>query len=221
MTPELGQINRPDADKYSSTRKIFLVPLILYNDDSPDEYKQKCRRFWLDVMEQLAHLEMRLGPVRHVYHESITIGGEQGLALLDKYNSAGAEITKVRRQSGAELEVTEDKDAVEEALDWERCLLIGLMSEKVVTIVSTAYTESLRKRYEFISRKIDETLKENESGLLIISEGHKVQFPKTIEVFVVSPPSLNEIHRYLRDRPSNVEQSMGTDQPADNIPQGK
>ena len=45
-----------------------------------------------------------------------------------------------------------------------------------------------------------ETLKDDEAGLLFIREEHSVQFPGDIEVFSIFPPTLNEIHRWLRDQ---------------------
>ena len=78
--------------------------------------------------------------------------------------------------------------------------MMGLISEKVMIKVSGYFTESSKKRYEFIARKIDETLKPNEVALLFINERHMVQFPGDIEVFKIAPPALNDIYRWLRDR---------------------
>ncbi len=90
-------------------------------------------------------------------------------------------------------------------MDWERHLLVGFISQKVAKIVSEFYVEVLKKRYEVIARRIDESLEDNEVGMLFIREGHRVQFPKDIEVFIVAPPVLDEIHRWQRDRESTGE----------------
>ena len=37
-------------------------------------------------------------------------------------------------------------------------------------------------------------------GLLFIREEHLAQFPEDIEVFSVSPPALDEIHRWQREQ---------------------
>jgi hypothetical protein len=66
--------------------------------------------------------------------------------------------------------------------------------------VSEFYIEASRKRYEHISKSIDETLKADEIAILFIREGHLVQLPQDVEVFSVTPPALDEIHRWLRDR---------------------
>ena len=77
--------------------------------------------------------------------------------------------------------------------------MMVFISEKAARVVSDFFTESSKKRYEHIARRIDETFKDNEVALLFIREGHRVQFPPDIEVFSVFPPVLNEIHRWLRD----------------------
>ena len=77
---------------------------------------------------------------------------------------------------------------------------MGFISQKVAKMVSEFYVEASRKRYEHIARRIDETLKTNEVGILFIREGHLVQFPQDIEVFSVAPPALDEIHRWQRER---------------------
>jgi hypothetical protein len=86
------------------------------------------------------------------------------------------------------------------AMDWERCLLLGFMSDKVARMVGEFYVEASRKRYECIAREIDETLKAGERAILFISEGHQIQFPQNMQVFSVFPPALDQIHKWFRDR---------------------
>ena len=105
------------------------------------------------------------------------------------------------------LETTEDKELVEESIDWERCLLMGFVSQKVAKMVSEFYIDASKKRYEYIAQIIDETLEDTEAGILFIREGHRVQFPQNIEVFSIAPPALDEIHRWYRDRSSTDKNS--------------
>jgi hypothetical protein len=89
---------------------------------------------------------------------------------------------------------------LEEVMDWQRCAMLGFISGKVANKVSEFYVEAAKKRNEFMAEKINETLKDDESGLLFITEEHSVQFPSDIEVFSIFPPALDEIHRWLRDQ---------------------
>lgn len=200
MTAELGKIEKPSAEEFKGKRKLFLVPLLFTWEDAPAEYVEKFKVYWQQVEEHIANLESKIGRVCRIYHESISAGVEEGLKDVERLNQAAFQLLKNRCLAGAQLEATEDAELVAESMDWERHLLMGFISEKAARIVSDLYLQTSRERYQLIAQKIDETLKEDEAALVIIREGHLVQFPPDIEVFLVSPPALDEIHRWLRDR---------------------
>ncbi len=199
MAQELGRITRPEVDSFKAGRRLFLVPLIYPFADAPAEYLEKFELYWKQVEEHIANLEVKLGKVVRVYHETVSAGGEEGLKVLERLNPRSCQIARQKCQDGAQLEALEARELVAECLDWERCLLVGLASEAAVQKVSQFYMEAARKRYEYISKRIDETLNDGEVAVLFIREGHMVQFPQNVDVFSVAPPALNEIHRWLRD----------------------
>lgn len=201
MAEELARIAKPRAERFKGKRILYMVPLLFSSEDSPQKYMEKFKLYWKQVEEHVTNLELKIGEVKRVYHESITSGGEDGLMIMEKLNPSSYQIVKGKCQAGAELEATEDKELADECMDWERHLLMGFFSQKVAQTVVDSYTQALGKRYEHISRRIDETLKDNEAAILFIREGHMVQFSQDIEVFSVAPPALDEIHRWLRERP--------------------
>jgi hypothetical protein len=205
MAQELGKINKPEAASFKQGRKLLLVPLIYSYKDSPSEYTEKYELYWNQAVGHIANLEAKIGAVSRVYHESISLSGDDGLKIMEGLNPKSYQIVKQKCSAAATLEVIEDKELAEETIDWERCLFIGLLSDKVARKVAEFYIETSKKRYEHISKRIDETLQANEIGVLFIREGHPVQFPEDIEVFSVSPPALDEIHSWLRDRASAEE----------------
>ena len=77
--------------------------------------------------------------------------------------------------------------------------MIPLASASVGSKLQEWHSESNRQRYEHIAANIDSTLGENETGLLLISERHQVQFPSDVEVFYVSPPALDEYRRWFNN----------------------
>jgi CHAT domain-containing protein len=79
-------------------------------------------------------------------------------------------------------------------------MMIGFLSNKVAALVSQFYSEDSKKRYDHIIQRIKDTLQDNDVAMLIIREGHGIQFPPDIEVFSISPPALNDIRRWLRER---------------------
>lgn len=200
MTDPLGKIEKPEAEQFKNKRKLCLVPLIFSGEGAPLEYKEKFDLYWEQANNHIVRLELKLGKVKHVYHESITVAGEEGLNLMEKLNPSSFGIAREKCQSAAVFEATEDRELAGESMDWERILLAGFVSQKVANVVSEAYVEVMKKRYEYIARVIDETLQDNEVGVLFIREGHAVQFPQDVEVFSVSPPVLDEIHRWRRER---------------------
>ena len=90
-------------------------------------------------------------------------------------------------------------DVLLETLDLQRCMMIPLASANVGSRLQEWHADSNRQRYEHIADQIDSTLGENETGLLLISERHQVQFPSDIEVFYVSPPALDEYRRWFQN----------------------
>jgi hypothetical protein len=208
MSEQLGRIERPQAERFRHRKKLYLVPLIYSGDDAPDEYKERHSRYWGQVAEQLHNLASKIGIVKRIYHESIYQVGEDGMKAVERLNPSSYLIAKTQCDHGAIFEPLEEKELLEDMMDWQRCLMLGFMSEKVGRRVFEFYHEAAKKRDEALARKIGETLKDDEAGVLFIREGHTVQFPPDIEVFSVFPPALDEIHRWQRDQAARVRQTI-------------
>jgi len=202
MAEQLGKIEKLEVEHFRHGKKLYLVPLIYSGDEAPDEYKEKCSRYWQQVAEQLNNLASKIGKVNRLYHETVVQSDEDGIKAVERLNPSSYKIAKSQFDNGAILETIEEKELFEEVMDWQRCLMLGFVSEKVASKLSEFYVQAAKKRNEFMAKKISETLKDDEAGLLFIREGHSVQFPVDIEVFSVFPPALDEIHRWLRDQAS-------------------
>jgi len=200
MPEQLGKIEKLEAERFKKGKKLYLVPLVYSVEEAPDDYKEKCSRYWQQVAEQLNNLASKIGRVNRVYHESVFQSDEDGMKAMESLNPSGYQIAKIECDNGAIFETIEEEELFEEVMDWQRCLMIGFMSDKVASKISEFYIEATKKRNEFIAKKISETLKDDEAGLLFIREEHSVQFPSDIEVFSIFPPALDEIHRWYRDQ---------------------
>ena len=209
MTEQVGRIEKLPAEHFKQGKKLYLVPLLYSSEDAPSEYKEKCSYYWQQVMEQLNKLESQIGRVTRVYHETISQAGGDGMKVMESLNPSSYQIAKDKCDNGAVLEAIEEEELLEETMDWERCLLLGFISEKVASKISEFYVEAAKKRHEFMVKKLEETLKDDEAGLLFIREGYELQFPSDIEVFSVFPPALDEIHRWLRDRTKKEKEPEG------------
>ena len=200
MSGELGKIEKPAVEEFEKGRKLYFVPLLYRGQESPEEYLEKFNRYWNQVEDKISSLELKLGKVSRLYHEMVPSGGEDGIKVIKELNIKSYEVISNRLDKGAQLEAAEENDLLVELIDWSRCLSVGLQNQKVFTTVYESYTETARKRNEFITRRIDETLKPDEIGILFMREGHELQFPEDIRVFYIAPPALDEIGRWLRDR---------------------
>ena len=200
MSTPVTQMPKPDARQYEGNRKLFLVPVYLLGSDAPEEGQRLLEQYWSEVRGHVDNLERSLGKVVHVYHEAVFAGGEQGMAMVEAMNPTGYSFVQAICQSGATLEAAEDGDLVHESSDWQRCISVGLMSQKVLTTAMEGFQEATRLRYESLGKGIDETLKGSESGILFIREDHRVQFPAHIQVFYVAPPALDALNRWRADQ---------------------
>jgi hypothetical protein len=205
MAEELGKIEKPEVASFKKGRKLYFVPLIYGGEDQPEDYLVKFHKYWEQVARQIVDLTSKLGEVNRVYHELIATPGDEGLKIIKELSEKSHEIVLSCLEKKAQLEAAEDSDILTEFMDWSRCLFIGLQNPKVLSKIYESYMEAGKKRNEYIARKIDETLRENEIGILLMRENHQVQFPADIQVFYVAPPALDEIKRWLREHESQPE----------------
>lgn len=205
MAEELGKIEKPPVASFKKGRKLFFVPLVYIGKDLPEDYLVKYNKYWEQVGKQVLELALKLGEVNRIYHELIAASGEDTMKTIEELSEKSHKIVCVCLEKKARLEAVEENDILTEFMDWSRCLIIGLQNPKVVSRVYESYVEAGKKRNEYIARKIDETLQENEIGLLLMRENHQVQFPVDIQVFYVAPPALDEIKRWLREHESRSD----------------
>ena len=200
MTEQLTESTRPKAEGYRKGRKLYLVPTFFVMADIPDEFREKVVQYWADVRDQVENLERTLTKVSHVYHESVFDGGDEGLDEIGEVNAHGSSFMSVLCRSTATLEATDHREALEESVDWQRCNGVGLISEAVRATVRESLEHATKKRYGHMAEVIDETLGAQEAGLFVVNEDHQVQFPDDIQVFYISPPSLDEIKRWVGEQ---------------------
>ncbi len=209
MSEELGRIQRPTASQYDGRRKLMLVPLI-YGPQADDlTGAEVLKNYWDQMQTQVNALEDALGGLQHIYHESLTVGGPEGLEQLAGADQRSHAFISGKTESGAVLEPTEDMDVLLETLDLQRCMMIPLASPSVGSRLQEWHADSNRQRYEHIANQIDSTLGENEAGLLLISERHQVQFPDDVEVFYVSPPALDDYRRWFQNWMEQQQSTAG------------
>ena len=211
----LSQFPKPEADQHRGKRKLFLVPTFAFPPTVPEEGHGLLESYWSDVSDHINSLERSLGTVAHVYHESLFSDGDEGMKLLEGMTPKAHSFIQAMCQSTAKLEATEDLALVQESSDWHRCISIGLASEKVRSLAIEGLQAATQKRFEHIASRIDETLKEDETGAIFVGEDHGIQFPNDVQVFYVAPPSLDALKRWIDEQVRSMTQAAQQSAQAD------
>jgi hypothetical protein len=207
MPEELGKIEKPSVEEFKAGRKLFFIPFIFPSPDLPQEFQEKYDRYWEQAESQIENLVAKLGQVNRIFHELVPEKGEEAALTLSTMKAGSLRLIRKRMELGATFEAVENGDILSEIMDWGRCLSVGLQNKEVFSKVYGFYNEAGRKRQEYISNQLNATLKENEIAILIMSEGHHIQFPSDIRVFYISPPALDDIKRWLRDYEEKAKQA--------------
>lgn len=199
MSENLGKMEKPEAGQFKKGRKLFFVPLMFSPPPNEIEPVALVGRYWQEVASQVQNLEASLSGVKRVFHELIS-SGEEATKTLENLRLGSQAVVKTLLEAGATLEIVEEAGMLTEFMDWSRCLSIGLDSPAVWSKVYEAYLDAWSRRNEHIAKRLDETLLDDEVGVLFFRENHQLQFPADMQVFYIAPPSLDAIHRWLRER---------------------
>jgi hypothetical protein len=197
---ELGQIEKPSAENFAGKRKLYCVPNIYPIKDAPDDYTGLVERYWDEVTQQIEKLESA-GKVKKIFCESIFVQGQEAFNALERLNEKALQIVKKRTEEGAVFLPIEREDIFSPFIDWANCLNV-VRTKDVFDKVYEFYTELSERRLKYIQNVIEGSLSEGEAGLLIMRDEDRIrlQFPNDIEVFLVTPPSYDDILRWFREK---------------------
>ena len=197
---ELGQIEKPDAGEFTGKRKLYCVANIYPVKDAPDDYNALVDKYWDEVMQQIEKLETA-GKIKKIFCEIVSGEDEGALDILSKMNERVAGIIKKKMDEGGALVPVEKEEILGPYTDWGNCLRV-VFTHQVFARILEFFSELSGKRLEHIMDVINTRLSEAEAGLLIMKDEDraKLQFPSDIEVFLVTPPSYDDIMRWFREK---------------------
>lgn len=197
---ELGQIDKPTVESFAGRRKLYCVPNIYPIEDAPDDYKELFNKYWDEVAQQIEKIEVA-GKIKKIFCEIIYLQGEEALNILAKLNDRALQIIKKKLDEGGTLFPLENKEIFDTYVDWGNCLRV-VNTKEVFTKVFEFYTDLSNKRLQHILSVIDCNLSVPEAGLLLMKDEDraKLQFPDDIEVFLVTPPSYDDILKWIREK---------------------
>ena len=197
---ELGQIDRPETEIFLGKRKLYCVANIYSSEDAPDDYKELFNKYWDEVVQQIEKIEAA-GKIKKIFCEIIYDHGDESMNMLTKLNERIVQIIKKKVEEGGTLFPLESKEMLGPYTDWGNCLRV-VYTKEVFMKVLEFYTEFSDKRLQQILSIIDSNLSQAEAGLVLMKDEDraKLQFPSDIEVFLITPPSYDDIIRWFREK---------------------
>jgi len=156
------------------TREEFksLVPVL------PDDFGPRTLEFWSYVEDKLRAF---LGKVHRVYRDEICQGGEEALASLSSIDRESFLIIRKLVDNGAVFEATEDSILVAESTSWVE----AVKNNPLDTVSLEMYEETLRERDNYVSRRVGETLRDEETGVLFIRPRRTIGLNGSVKVIKV------------------------------------
>jgi hypothetical protein len=144
----------------------------------PEDFQQKTEEFWSYVKEKLLIFE---GKIQRIYRDNIDKSGAAALDHLSMLDRENHVIVKGLVEKGAYFEATEDSMLMAESESWLEMLNLHAAN----SIVLENYEETIRERDKYVSSRINETLKDNEVGVLFMDPDRDITVDTDIKVVKV------------------------------------
>lgn len=178
-------------------KKVYIVPFIQPSPQAPDGFAQRFDAYWQAAEKQVSALEARAGVVSRIFAEGVLGKGDDALLMLEQTNRNAWRMAKSRVDAGARFDEYEDEELFAEVVDWGRCLQVGFISQSVAGAVSASYQDAVMRRQRHLDKRIAEGIQDGEA-VLLLSGTTNVQLPDGVERFLVSPPELDALERWIR-----------------------
>ena len=188
------------------TRSIFIVRLV-QPFPGLDGYDAMLSNYWSAVKAQLDRQAITSGPIKRIFVETITGRGEDALVHLQQINPSANQLVRNLIASGAVIEEFEDPELLTELIDWGQCASQNLMSEKVRSIVQSGQVEAAGVRDEHLQKRLNDAIGDDESAVVFGVSG-QLPVPDRVERFIVSPPELDQLERWLREKMEEARREM-------------
>ncbi|MBI5665951.1 MAG: hypothetical protein HZC49_12835, partial [Nitrospirae bacterium] len=142
---EIGQVGKPEAAYYKDKKKIYFVRNLYLPQNATDKYKNIFFRYWDEVKEHLAKLEVA-GKISKIFCESIYMSGEEAMKVLSAMNIRLEQIVNEKIDAGAVLLPLESKEIFGVYIDWYNCLAV-VRTERVHKTIHKFLDETINERF--------------------------------------------------------------------------
>jgi hypothetical protein len=200
---KLGQIQKPKVSDFGQSRKLYCLPMIpnFNQNHLSEELKNNIQQFWTQASSKIEELE-KLGKITNIYVETVTQTTDPALDMIKKLADQLHQIITNKLDKGAKLVPVEDQQLLDELIDWSVCLSVIRKSQKVFNKIYQTLQQTKNQRNQQITKKIDETLKNNDCGLMVMTDENRLEIqpnlPSDIQVFLIHPPAFNDVMHGFR-----------------------
>jgi hypothetical protein len=208
---EIGSIGKATAGDILASRKIYLVTMVQPSPGAPDGFEQRYNDYWSAVEQQISKLETTAGTVNRIFAEGVIGRGDDAMLMVQQSNPGAHSVVRQRVSAGAVFEEFEDTDLFGQVIDWGRCLQGGLINQTVADEIQTKYTEASEKRSKHLQKQLNEGILESEAGLLL-SGDPSIAIPDGVEKFLISPPELDGLQRWVQQTNEAIREQMAEEQ---------
>jgi hypothetical protein len=167
------------------SRMLLFVPRMYTEEEFkslvgtlPEDFGLKTLEFWSYVEEKL---QVFTGKIQRIYRDEVCQGGKEGLAHLSSIDHENFPIIRKLVENGAVLEATEDSLFVAESESW----LEMVEQNPLETMPLELYQETVRERDGYVTRRIDETLLDEETGVLFLKPGREISLNERVKMIKV------------------------------------
>lgn len=216
---ELGKIDKPDAEKFTEKRKLYVVPILPFEEMTSQFNLEtaKIERFWGEVREKIEHFLSVYGNINTLYIEGVSEDKEHDIKLFEKYGVESNHYKLLKKLVENDAKI---RGIDKEALHGKLRLVYEEYSKSFLPEIKEIHEGFYGKEIDFdgwrksLTDRIQEIqgemtkftsdilkdMPENTNGILIITEGRVVEYPDNIDVFQIRPPAFDEIVRNIRDK---------------------
>ena len=157
----------------------------LRSNEQEKKYLEAVKHFWEIVATTIESLELDYSNLK-LYQDGLPVYGKEKkiVAEVAESGSENHRLLQILNRKGAVIMGTESP----ELLVKEHELMMQMLKPVDSTETSLAGAQTLlNQRDEYIAQRIDETLKDNEMGILFLGLMHTIETRLAKDIFVIQP----------------------------------
>lgn len=189
------------ADLGSIAKEVDKRGIAGFGEEFWKKHRETISGFWDSIVKYFANLEVK---DFKIYQDGMVTDGEVGQKIVEEGIKAGSknyEIVADLLERGAILVQTEDFKLVKE----ERDRLVAITqakstAQKIIAFIRYKLLKNrlLNKRDKYIAKRIDETLHEDQTGIIFIGAYHNIEHKLSRDIQIREIKNTQKVRDYQR-----------------------